>query len=88
MKKIVFVLGITFLMVSCGPGEAEVKQQVVDTAMQSVCDCFEKNQNDFLAYKQECNETIKTMRFLIGENEEGLKQFEDRIAECDKYQKE
>ncbi|MDG1477189.1 MAG: hypothetical protein P8Q14_08590 [Vicingaceae bacterium] len=88
MKKVVFVLGVALLMVSCGPSEAEVKQQVVDTAMQSVCDCFERNQGDWLAYRKECGSTVETMRFLIDDDVEGLKQFEAKIAECDKYFKE
>ena len=88
MKKVVFVIATALIMISCGPSEAEVKQQVVDTAMQSVCDCFEKNKDSWLSYKKECNEKIKTMRIVIDDNVEGLKQFEDRIAECDKYHKE
>jgi len=88
MKKIALIVGTALIMVSCGPSEEEVKQQVVDTAMQSVCECFEKNKGSWLSYKKECNEKIKTMRIVIDDNVEGLKQFEDRIAECDKYHKE
>jgi hypothetical protein len=88
MKKVIFAVATAVVMVSCGPSETEVKQQLVDTAMQSVCDCFEKNQGDWLAYRKECNETVKTMRLLLDEDIEGLKQFETRITECDKYHKE
>ncbi|MDB4533788.1 hypothetical protein N9242_02880 [Vicingaceae bacterium] len=88
MKKLVFVVATALVMISCGPSEAEVKQQAVDTAIKQVCDCFERNQGDWLAYKKECNEKIETMRIIIDDNVEGLKQFEDRIAECDKYHKE
>lgn len=52
MKKIALIVGTALIMVSCGPSEAEVKQQIRDTAMQSVCDCFEKNQGNWLAYKK------------------------------------
>lgn len=88
MKKVVFVLATTVMIISCGPSKEEADQQVVDNAVNSVCNCFEKNKEDWLAYKKECNSTIETMRFLIEENPDGLKQFEERIAECDKYHKE
>lgn len=88
MKKLVFVVATALVMISCGPSEAEVKQQIVDNAVKSVCDCFEKNQGDWLTYRKECSATAETMRFLIDDNVEGLKQFEASIAECDKYHKE
>ena len=85
MKKSIFVLVTALAMISCGPSEAEVKQQVVDTAIQSVCNCFDNNQGDWLAYKKDCNEKIETMRYLIDDNAEGLKQFEAKVVECNKY---
>jgi hypothetical protein len=88
MKKVVFVIATALIMISCGPSKEEADQMVVDTAIQSVCDCFEKNQGDWLAYRKECSSTAETMRFLIDDNVEGLKQFETRIAECNKYHKE
>lgn len=88
MKKVVFVLATTVMIISCGPSKEEADQQVVDNAVKSVCDCFEKNKADWLAYKKECNTTIETMRFLMEDNPDGLKQFETRIAECDVYHKE
>jgi hypothetical protein len=88
MKKVVFVIATALIMISCGPSKEEADQMVVDTAIQSVCDCFERNQGDWLAYKKECNGKIETMRFLIDDNVEGLKQFEENWVECDKYHKE
>jgi len=88
MKKIVFTLTTDIALVSCGPSEDEVKQEIVDTAIKTVCDCFEKNQSDWLAYKTECYEKVETMRIVLEDDKEGLKQFEASIEECDQYHKE
>ncbi len=85
MKKTLFIVAVALATYSCGPSEKEAKQQIVNTAVQTVCDCFEKNQSDWLSYKKECNEKIKTMRYLIDDDTEGLKQFNEKVAECDKY---
>ena len=53
MKKLVFVVATALVMISCGPSKEEADQQVVDNAVKSVCDCFEKNKADWLAYKKE-----------------------------------
>jgi hypothetical protein len=87
MKNLVLVVASALVMVSCGLSEEEVKQLVLDSSIAEVCDCFEKNQGDWLAYKQECTELANSMLTIITDEEE-LKKFDESVAECDKYHKD
>jgi len=91
MKKIknsLLVCTIALAAVSCGPSQEEIEQTMFDEDVQSVCECFEANQHDWLAYNQECMEKANTVHSIWKDNPERLKELQEKIAECDKYHKD
>ena len=84
------VIGLTSLVfvTSCGPSKEELDKKVLDTAISNVCNCYETNKGDWLAYRKECNQQIESMRILLSDNEESLNKFEEEIELCNKYFKE
>jgi len=88
MKKVILTMSAALVLLSCGPSAEEVKEKTRTGAMNMVCNCFNANQGDWLAYKKDCQTKVKTARYLLSEDAEGLKQLEEKIIECDIYFKE
>lgn len=87
MKSTLLILSCIVIFTSCGPSESEVKQKIVDVSIANVCDCYDANKSDWLAYQQ-CKERIQTGRILLEDDAEGLTEFEVQIKECDQYFKD
>ena len=87
MKRFALVLVVLSMALgSCGKSEEEKEKEVFDKALETVCQCYEKNKDDWLALKQECPQLNAGLLKMYADDKDKVAAINKKIQECDKSQ--
>jgi len=86
MKKVFYGI-VTLMVFSCGNSAEDLEQKTLDMSIANVCNCFEANKEDWLAY-QKCKSRVQTGHILLEDKPALLEAFDKAVADCNKYFKD
>ena len=88
MKRLALVIVVLAMALgSCGKSKEEEEKEVFDKALESVCQCYEKNKSDWLATQQECPQLAGGLLKMYADDKDKTAVITKKITECDKYHK-